>query len=76
MLFGSCYNVGANVGILIASQLLMMIVLSVLSKSAFSAKIHGEKMQKLGQIVSPSAAPPANQQGAMHAGLGIAITAN
>jgi hypothetical protein len=76
VLFGSCYNVGANVGILVASQALMMLVLSVLAKSAFVSKVHGEKMQKLGNIVSPSAAPPANQQGAMHAGLGIAITAN
>jgi hypothetical protein len=73
VLFGSCYNVGANVGILVASQVLMLLVLTALAKSAFLSKVNGEKMQKLGQIVSPAAAPPANQHGAMHAALGMAI---
>jgi hypothetical protein len=76
VLFGSCYNVGANVGVLVANQVLMTLVLSALAKSAFMSKVHGERMQKLGQLVGPAAAPPANQQGAMHAGLGMAISAH
>ena len=73
VLFGSCYNVGANVGILVASQVLMLLVLTALAKSAFLSKVNGEKMQRLGQIVSPAAAAPASQHGTMHAALGMAI---
>jgi hypothetical protein len=73
VLFGSCYNVGLNIGILIANQVVMLVFLFVLSNFQFH-KIHGAKMQQLGNLMH--AAPHQNQQGgAMNAGLGMAIAA-
>jgi hypothetical protein len=75
VLFGSCYNIGANIGILIANQAIMMLFLTLFAKVSFLNKINSEKMQKFGQLVSP-ASHSTNLQGAMHAGVGIAISSH
>jgi hypothetical protein len=75
VLFGSCYNIGANIGILIANQAIMMLFLTLFAKVSFLNKINSEKMQKFGQLVSP-ASHSTNLQGAMHAGVGMAISSH
>ncbi len=74
VLFGSCYNVGLNVGIMVANQVFMLAALHFAAKFQFH-KVHGDKMQKLGNLLH--SAPNQNQQGgAMNAGIGMAIAAH
>jgi hypothetical protein len=71
VLFGSCYNVGANVGVLIAIQVFMLLVLKFTIKLQFLKKIHGnEEMQKLGNILH--ATLHSNNHSA--ASIGLAVT--
>jgi hypothetical protein len=77
VLFGSCYNVGANVGILVANQVFATLFLIFMAKNQFLAKINGEKMQKLGHLVGASSSGfGGSHQGASNAGLGMAITSH
>jgi hypothetical protein len=74
VLFGSCYNVGLNVGVLVANQVVMLIALHILSKLKFQELV-GDRMHKLGNLLH--SAPHGNQQGgAMNAGIGMAIGAH
>jgi hypothetical protein len=73
VLFGSCYNVAANVGILVASNVAMSVLLYFMTKKQFH-KVHSEALHKLGHLVNPTNIQ--TQQGASAAGVGMAIGAH
>jgi hypothetical protein len=73
VLFGSCYNVGANIGILIANHVFCLIALKFITKMEFLKKIHDGKLQKLGSLVHST---PTNHQSAAMPTVGMAIAAH
>jgi hypothetical protein len=74
VLFGSCYNVGANVGILIANQVFTLLLLQVVAKQEFLKKIHAGKLQNLGNLVHST--QNTNHQSAAMPTVGMAIAAS
>ena len=73
VLFGSCYNVGANIGILIANHVFFTIVVYITARNNVINSVRAERMKNFGQKVSPGS--QANTYGVGHAGLGMAAVA-
>jgi hypothetical protein len=73
VLFGSCYNVGANIGILIANHVLFTIVVYITARNNVINSARAERLKNFGLKVSPGS--QANTYGVGHAGLGMAAVA-
>jgi len=73
VLFGSCYNVGANVGVLVANHVFFSLVVYITARNNMINNARADKMRKFGEKVSVGS--HANTYGVGHAGLGMAAVA-